>query len=506
MGSSYDPSPSPDAAPDDPSLYLYLSDLIPDSPSSYLDLPPTPHHEQPPLPSSVDGIAATAAVGSPEDMVLPYISRMLMEDDIEDKFFYDYPDNPSLLQAQQPFLDILSNSDDTTTTSGGGGGPSPTSSDCASFPAASTAAAATFAAPPLTPAAVNSYTSPFELDPAAFFGNGANSDLMSSAFLKGMEEANKFLPTENKLLIDLDAPSYTASAVHEEKPAARSALAPAPPAAPAVALSVKEEALDVSPGSGGGSGRGRKNPYEDHELEMEGGRSSKQSAVQGEDDATRDMLYQVMMPSPESCMLQMQKLRIAMQEEAAKNEAVGNGKAKGNRRGGREVVDLRTLLIHCAQAVATDDRRSATELLKQIKQHASPQGDGTQRLAHCFAEGLQARLAGTGSMVYQSLMAKRTSAVALLQAYQLYMAAICFKKVAFIFSNNTIYNASLGKKKIHIVDYGIHYGFQWPCFLRRIADREGGPPEVRITGIDLPQPGFRPTERIEETGRRLGRI
>ncbi|KAK3140057.1 hypothetical protein QOZ80_5AG0394900 [Eleusine coracana subsp. coracana] len=503
MGSSYDPSPSPD----DPSLYLYLSDLIPDSPSSYLDLPPTPHHEQQPLPSADCMAEAAAAVGSPEDMVLPYISRMLMEDDIEDKFFYDYPDNPSLLQAQQPFLDILSNSDDTTTSSGGGGGgPSPTSSDGASFSASavSAAATATFAAPPLTPAAVNSYTSPFELDPAAFFGNGANSDLMSSAFLKGMEEANKFLPTENKLLIDLDAPSYAASAVQEDKPLARSAPAPAPPAAPTVALTVKEEALDVSPGSGGGSGRGRKNPYEDDELEMEGGRSSKQSAVQGEDDATRDMLYQVMMPSPESCMLQMQKLRIAMQEEAAKNEAVGNGKAKGGRRGGREVVDLRTLLIHCAQAVATDDRRSATELLKQIKQHASPQGDGTQRLAHCFAEGLQARLAGTGSMVYQSLMAKRTSAVALLQAYQLYMAAICFKKVAFIFSNNTIYNASLGKKKIHIVDYGIHYGFQWPCFLRRIADREGGPPEVRITGIDLPQPGFRPTERIEETGRRLG--
>jgi hypothetical protein len=108
-------------------------------------------------------------------------------------------------------------------------------------------------------------------------------------------------------------------------------------------------------------------------------------------------------------------------------------------------------------------------------------------------------------MVYQSLMAKRTSAVDILQAYQLYMAAICFKKVAFVFTIHTIYNATLGKKKIHIVEYGINYGFQWPCYLRWIADREGGPPEVRITGIDLPQPGFRPTQRIEETGRRLSK-
>ena len=83
------------------------------------------------------------------------------------------------------------------------------------------------------------------------------------------------------------------------------------------------------------------------------------------------------------------------------------------------------------------------------------------------------------------------------------MAAICFKKAFYPFSNQTIHAASLGKKKIHIVDYGIHYGLQWPCFLRRMACREGGPPEVRITGIDLPQPGFRPAQRVEETGRRL---
>ncbi|KAK8458235.1 hypothetical protein SEVIR_3G341100v4 [Setaria viridis] len=337
---------------------------------------------------------------------------------------------------------------------------------------------------------------------------------MSSAFLKGMEEANKFLPSQDKLVIDLDPPEDAKRFVlpTENKFAAAGFNGSAPVAA---AVAVKEEvvavaALDAVPGGGGGvGGRGRKNRFYDDEEDLEmDRRSSKQSALQGDGD-DRDVFDKYMITSHEMCVEQMEKLRIAMQEEAAKKEAVnGNGKAKakgGGRRGGREVVDLRTLLIHCAQAVASDDRRNATELLKQIKQHASPQGDATQRLAHCFAEGLQARLAGTGSMVYQSLMAKRTSAVDILQAYQLYMAAICFKKVVFIFSNQTIYNASLGKKKIHIVDYGIHYGFQWPCFLRRIACREGGPPEVRITGIDLPQPGFRPTQRIEETGRRLSK-
>ncbi|KAL5225002.1 hypothetical protein ABZP36_011641 [Zizania latifolia] len=510
---------------DDPSLFLYLSDLAPASPSVYLDLPPTPHQEgqgqekqqQVPGGEGEEGDGAS----TPEDLVLPFISRMLMEEDIDDKFFYDYPDHPALLQAQQPFLDILSdpssqslsNSDENVSRL------SPTSSSDASV---STAV-------PLTPAAANSYDAPstvnsydspaagqygsIELDPAAFFAAGANSDLMSSAFLKGMEEANKFLPSEGKLVIDLEASSgdYLRGVEEAKKflPSNDMLLVgfngrSAPAAAPVV--SVKEEAVDVAVVASGG--RGRKNPYDDEELELEGGRSSKQTAVLGDDVAARDMFDKVMMPSDQNCIDMMENLRIAMKKEAAKNEAIAggkgvNGKAKGGRRAGNEVVDLRTFLVHCAQAVATDDRRSATELLKQIKQHSKPTGDATQRLAHCFAEGLQARLAGTGSLVHQSLMAKRTSAVDILKAYQLYMAAISFKKVSFIFSNHTIYNASLGKKKIHIVDYGIQYGFQWPCFLRQISYREGGPPEVRITGIDLPQPGFRPTERIEETGRRL---
>jgi len=72
-----------------------------------------------------------------------------------------------------------------------------------------------------------------------------------------------------------------------------------------------------------------------------------------------------------------------------------------------------------------------------------------------------------------------------------------------IFSNKTIYNAVAGKRKLHIVDYGLSYGFQWPALFFLLGTREGGPPEVRMTGIDVPQPGFRPADQIEETGRRL---
>ncbi|KAL6200228.1 hypothetical protein ACLB2K_030010 [Fragaria x ananassa] len=59
----------------------------------------------------------------------------------------------------------------------------------------------------------------------------------------------------------------------------------------------------------------------------------------------------------------------------------------------REVVDFQSLLTQCAKSVASYDRRTANELLKQIRQHSSPYGDGNQRVAHYLANGLEERLA-----------------------------------------------------------------------------------------------------------------
>ena len=58
---------------------------------------------------------------------------------------------------------------------------------------------------------------------------------------------------------------------------------------------------------------------------------------------------------------------------------------------------------------------------------------------------------------------------------------------------------------LHIIHFGIRYGFQWPSFILRLSKRNGGPPKLRITGIELPQSGLRPAERVQETGRRLAK-
>ncbi|KAL2940467.1 Scarecrow-like protein 14 [Bienertia sinuspersici] len=191
-------------------------------------------------------------------------------------------------------------------------------------------------------------------------------------------------------------------------------------------------------------------------------------------------------------------------QETQKGSSSSSGRGRGRRRGNkREVIDLRSLLTLCAQAVGTNDQRNANDLLRQIRQHSSSNGDGNQRLAHYFADGLEARLAGVGTPIYCCLLTGPASAVDILRAYHMFLAICPFKKIGNFFCNRTVSKVVENARRLHIIDIGIVYGFQWPCLFQRLASRPGGPPEIRITGVDLPQPGFRPTKRLEETGRRL---
>ncbi|KAI5665995.1 hypothetical protein M9H77_15848 [Catharanthus roseus] len=180
----------------------------------------------------------------------------------------------------------------------------------------------------------------------------------------------------------------------------------------------------------------------------------------------------------------------------------------GEKRGGnsssiKEIVDLRDLLTRCAHSVACHDNATAQELTKKIRQNSSPYGSATERLARFFVNALEARIAGTGTSLYSTLTTRRASASDILKSYETYLTICPFQRMSNIFANKSIAKATSSATRVHIIDFGILYGFQWPCIIHGISLRPGGPPKLRITGIDLPQPGFRPAERIEETGRRL---
>lgn len=310
-------------------------------------------------------------------------------------------------------------------------------------------------------------------------------------FKRGMEEANKFLPSNNPLIIDLD--KYELPEKSEDISSAT-----------VVIKTEKEESHDSS-----NSLKGRKHQHpDDWDLEdME--RSSKQLATNVEEAELSEMFDRVLLctdikhesgnndntesPSPALLPAELPNGSNGRRARSKKNERQ------------EDAVDLRTLLISCAQSVAADDRRTAYEQLKQIMQHSSPTGDVYQRLAHVFASGLQARLGGTGTELYSSLTRRRITAAEKLKAYQVYLSACPFKKLSIAYANKKIYSVASEATSLHIIDFGILYGFQWPMLIQHLSQRAGGPVKLRITGIELPKSGFRPAESLEETGSRLAK-
>ncbi|KZV51802.1 scarecrow-like protein 9 [Dorcoceras hygrometricum] len=307
------------------------------------------------------------------------------------------------------------------------------------------------------------------------------------------EEANKFLPGENKFLISVDVNGFLARNSIEESVKG------------VIEAGKKDEVEECSPSQS----KGKKNGHNfDSDFEE---RNSKLPAIYAESDVPMEEFDNVLLISSGEHGEKFAAYRADLQYAASKSmQCSGRPKGSGGvkRRGKKQtrkkqVIDLRTLLISCAQAVAADDHRNANELIKQIRQHSSPFGDGSQRLAHYFADGLEARLAGTGSQIHNALVNRRTTAADYLKAYYTYLASSPFRKITNFASNKTIITKSQKAMRVHVIDFGILYGFQWPTFIQRIAARKGGPPKVRITGIDFPQPGFRPAEKIQETGCRL---
>ncbi|XP_006349504.1 scarecrow-like protein 9 [Solanum tuberosum] len=488
-------------------------------------------------PSTTSNIALTSEIGTEDDYnedfdfsdtVLSYINQMLMEEDMEDKT-HMLQESLELQAKERSFYEALgkkyppSPQQNLPITDQNGEIPDDYYSGSVYSSTSNVIDSSGYLIDPRLVSISNDHN--YSYEQGLFICNGAYSSISSSNsinnlvdgfldspvsplhipdiyndshpiwnFRKGVEEARKFLPTNNKLLDNVVINDLLPQEKRGESGCAAAQV----------------EKRDVGATSPTGP-RGTKNPHRDDRdlLEEEEERSSKQAAVYTESTVRSDefdvILLHSMGDGREALTAYRESLKNARTKPTVQSKgfAVGRGGRGKKQSGKKEVIDLRSLLINCAQAVAADDCRSATELLKQVRLHSSPFGDGNQRLAHCFADGLEARLAGTGSQIYKALVNKRTSAADFLKAYHLYLASCPFRKMSGFTSNKTIIRKSKNATRVHVIDFGILYGFQWPTLIQRIAAREGGPPNLRITGIEFPQPGFRPAERIEETGRRL---
>ncbi|MCL7022245.1 hypothetical protein MKW94_015520 [Papaver nudicaule] len=88
--------------------------------------------------------------------------------------------------------------------------------------------------------------------------------------------------------------------------------------------------------------------------------------------------------------------------------------------------------------------------------------------------------------------------------YHHFYEACPFLKFAHFTANQAILEAFEGHDRVHVIDFSLGQGLQWPALIQALALRPGGPPFLRLTGIGPPSPDGRDT--LREIGLKLAEL
>ncbi|KAI3491858.1 hypothetical protein L1887_43721 [Cichorium endivia] len=155
-------------------------------------------------------------------------------------------------------------------------------------------------------------------------------------------------------------------------------------------------------------------------------------------------------------------------------------------------------LMACAEAVQQDDLKLAETLVKQAGILAVSQAGAMRKVATYFAEALARR-------IYRLYPKTPQNSPAFQDLLQMHFYETCpYLKFAHFTANQAILEAFAGKKKVHVIDFSMKQGMQWPALMQALALRPGGPPTFRLTGIGPPSGDN--TDHLQEVGWKLAQL
>lgn len=168
--------------------------------------------------------------------------------------------------------------------------------------------------------------------------------------------------------------------------------------------------------------------------------------------------------------------------------------------------DLKQVLVACAKAVAENDLLMAQCLMDELRQMVSVSGEPIQRLGAYMLEGLVARLSASGSSIYKALRCKEPASAELLSYMHILYEVCPYFKFGYMSANGAIAEAMKDEDRVHIIDFQIAQGSQWITLIQAFAARPGGPPHIRITGLDDSTSAYARGGGLNIVGKRLSKL
>ncbi|CAN1160840.1 DELLA protein GAI [Linum perenne] len=162
-------------------------------------------------------------------------------------------------------------------------------------------------------------------------------------------------------------------------------------------------------------------------------------------------------------------------------------------------VRLVHTLLACADAVQYDNLKLADALVKHTGLLASSQSGAMRKVATYFAEALARR-------IYKIYPREDRLEPSYSDALEMHFYETSpYLKFAHFTANQAILEAFASSGRVHVIDFGLKLGMQWPALMQALALRPGGPPVFRLTGIglridDLQQVGWKLAHLAEAIG------
>ncbi|KAL3838684.1 hypothetical protein ACJIZ3_023275 [Penstemon smallii] len=161
-------------------------------------------------------------------------------------------------------------------------------------------------------------------------------------------------------------------------------------------------------------------------------------------------------------------------------------------------VRLVHTLMACAEAVQKDNLKLADALVKHVGILAVSQIGAMRKVATYFAEALARKI----YKIYPNDNSLESSYSDVLQMH--FYETGPYLKFAHFTANQAILEAFGNASKVHVIDFSLKQGMQWPALMQALALRPGGPPSFRLTGIGPHQPDN--NDALQQVGWKLARL